>query len=221
MSAKKLMRAVRASEIELRISGADILIDGLDRLPCDLQEGLERLRKSGFLWSWCGADDADQEAIDFADKLGVGPVLIESEGQAQDAIRALSLSNGCLGLDVETALKAEYAKPRPPVAINVTGVLSQEQPTAKKPKKSDPKPWADPNLATIKTLQLYNGGAECFVFRGTALEAVLKSPLLRERRLVAHGAQFETSFLRQAGITTASPIEDTMQAFGLICGTRD
>jgi len=50
---------------------------------------------------------------------------------------------------------------------------------------------------------------------------VLRSPLLRERQLVAHNAQFETSFLRQVGITTASPIEDTMQAFGLICGTRD
>jgi DNA polymerase-1 len=221
MNIKKLMRAVRGAEVELRISGADILISGIDKLPSETQAELERLRKSGFLWSWCGADDDDQEAIDFASKLGVHAVLVEDEEQAQAAIRELRCSDGCLGLDIETALKPEFAKPRPPVAINVTGTLSAEQPTAKKPKKSDPKPWADPNLTDIKALQLYDGGKQCFVFRGAALDTVLRSSLLRERLLVAHNAQFETSFLRQAGITTARPIEDTMQAFGLLCGTRD
>jgi len=221
MSLKELMRAVRAAEVELRISGADVLISGLDKLPPEMQAELERLRRSGFLWSWCGADDDDEEAIDFADRLLVDVVLVEGEEQAQAAIRELSCSDGCLGLDIETALKPGYAKPRPPVAINVTGTLSAEQPTTKKHKKSDPKPWADPNLADIKTLQLYDGGARCFVFRGAALDTVLQLSLLRERQLVAHNAQFETSFLRQAGITTAQPIEDTMQAFGLLCGTRD
>jgi DNA polymerase-1 len=221
MNAKKLMRAVRAAEVELRISGADVLIDGSNKLTPETQVELERLRRSGFLWSWCGADDDDQEAIDFADKLGVHAVLVEEEEQAQAAIRVLRCSDGCLGIDIETALKPQFAKPRPPVAINVTGVLSAEQPAAKKHKKSEPKPWADPNLTNIKTLQLYDGGSRCLVFRGAALAAVLQSSLLQERRLVAHAAQFETSFLRQAGITPAQPIEDTMQAFGLLYGTRD
>jgi len=90
MSLKELMRAVRAAEVELRISGADVLISGLDKLPPEMQAELERLRRSGFLWSWCGADDDDEEAIDFADRLLVDVVLVEGEEQAQAAIRELS-----------------------------------------------------------------------------------------------------------------------------------
>ena len=221
MNIKKLMRAVRAASVELRVSGDDVVADGVDRLPAEMKEELDKLRRSRFLWSWCGADDADLEAIEFAEKLGVDPVLVEDEEQARDAIRELGGSEGCLGLDIETALKLEFAAPRPPIAVNVTGALSAVQPTSKKPKKSDPKPWADPNLTDIKTLQLFGGKGRCFVFRGAALATVLQSSLLRERQLVAHNAQFETSFLRHAGVATKKPIEDTMQAFGLLFGTRN
>ena len=220
MNIKKLMRAVRAASVELRVSGDDIVADGVDRLPAEMKEELDKLRRSRFLWSWCGADDADLEAIEFAEKLGVDPVLVEDEEQARDAIRELGGSEGCLGLDIETALKLEFAAPRPPIAVNVTGALSAVQPTSKKPKKSDPKPWADPNLTDIKTLQLFGGKGRCFVFRGAALATVLQSSLLRERQLVAHSAQFETSFLRHAGVATKKPIEDTMQACSACCSAR-
>ena len=220
MNIKKLMRTVRAASVELQVSGDDIVANGGDRLPDEIKDELERLRRSRFLWSWCGADDADQEAIAFADKLGVESVLVETEKEAADAIRELEEREACIGLDIEIALKPAYASPRPPIAINVTGALSATQPTSKKPKKSDPKPWADPNLTDIKTLQLYSGGGRCFVFRGPALAMALQSSLLRERQLVAHNAQFETSFLRHAGVVRKRPIEDTMQAFGLLYGTR-
>ena len=220
MSIKKLMRAAKAASVELRISGADILVDGIERLSEKDGDALERLLPSRFLWSWCGADDADEEAIEFAEKLGVDPVLIETEEQAEVAIRELSAGDGYVGLDIETSLQPQYATPRLPIAINVNGQLSAKQPEDRLPKKSDPKFWADPNLTDIKTLQLHGGGPRCFVFRGPALDLVLRSLLLRERQLVAHNAQFETSFLHHAGVLPRQPIEDTMQAYGLLYGTR-
>jgi len=220
MSIKKLMLAVKAASVELRISGDDVIADGIDRLADDAKAEFEEFRRSGLLWSWCGAEDADEEAIAFAEKLGVEAVLLETKKQAEDAIHELERTEGHLGLDIETALRAEYASPRAPIAINKTGVLSAIQPNNKKTKKSEPKFWADPNLTDVRTLQLYAGGERCFVFWRAALATVLRSPLLRERQLVAHNAQFETSFLRQVGVVTKHPIEDTMQVFGLLYGTR-
>jgi DNA polymerase I-like protein with 3'-5' exonuclease and polymerase domains len=220
MSIKKLMRAVRAASVELRISGTEVLVEDIERLPAEAREELERLLPSQFLWSWCGADDADEEAIEFAKKLGVDPVLVETEEQAEAAIRELSDGDGYLGLDIETSLQPQYAAPRPPIAINADGQLSAIQPKDKLPKNGDPKFWADPNLTGIRTLQLYGGGSRCFVIRGHALSLVLRSTLLRERQLIAHNAQFETSFLHHLGVMPRQPIEDTMQAYGLLFGTR-
>ena len=219
MKIKQVMKAVRSASVELRISGDDIVVDGSGRLSDDVRAELEQLRSSGLLWSWCGADDADEEAIAFAEKLGIDPVLIETEQQAEEVLLELGSSDGPLGLDLETALRSEYATPRAPVAINVTGALAVNQPINKKTKKSEAKPWADPNLTAIRTLQLYSGNGRCFVFWDMALPVVLQSSLLRERQLIAHAAQFETSFLRHAGVL-AQPIEDTQQLFGLLYGTR-
>ena len=44
MSIKKLMRAAKAASVELRISGADILVDGIERLSEKDGDALERLR---------------------------------------------------------------------------------------------------------------------------------------------------------------------------------
>lgn len=37
-----------------RLSGADVVIDGLDNLPGPLQADLERHRQSGLLWVYLG-----------------------------------------------------------------------------------------------------------------------------------------------------------------------
>src|SRR6516225_1353798 len=150
MSIKKLMLAVKAASVELRISGDDVIADGIDRLADDAKAEFEEFRRSGLLWSWC---------------------------DAEDAIHELERTEGHLGLDIETALRAEYASPRAPIAINKTGVLSAIQPNNKKTKKSEPKFWADPNLTDVRTLQLYAGGERCFVFWRAALATVLRSPL--------------------------------------------
>jgi DNA polymerase I-like protein with 3'-5' exonuclease and polymerase domains len=213
------MYAVKQASVELRVSGADVLISGAERLPSDVRDALDGMRRSGLLWSWCGADDVDKVALKFIKELGITPILLETTEQAASVLAELEAGSGCFGVDIETASKPEFAAPRAPVAINKTGIFSAVQPTDKATKKSDPKFWADPNLTDIKTLQIYDGDDRCFVFRGAALSVVLQSPLLRERQLIAHNAQYETRFLRHAGVLTKT-IEDTQQAFGLLYGTR-
>ena len=218
MKIKRVMSAVRKAAVEVRISGDDVTIEGADRLSDEVRAELEKIQRSGLLWSWCGGD-ADEEAIAFAERLEIEPVLVTTAEQAAAAIRELGNSDGPVGIDIETAIEPPYATPRPPVAINVTGALAVNQPSNRQGKRSEAKPWADPNLTAIKTLQTYSGNCQCYVFWDEALPAILQSTLLREKQLIAHNAQFETKFLRHAGVLTA-PIEDTQQLFGLLYGTR-
>jgi hypothetical protein len=205
------MREATALGCEFRIRGADVLIDGLAPIP----EPIEQARRSGLLFSWLGADDADAEALSFCQKLGVEPVLVTTREQAIAAVKAMT-PTAHVGLDIETAAQPKYAKPRRPIAINADGSLGAVQPT-----HSDPA-GLDPHRAEIASLQLYAGGARCFVFRGEALRLMLSSKWLREQRLVAHNASFEVAFLRHhtRPIEGAKghPIECTMQATGLVNG---
>jgi DNA polymerase I len=205
------MRQATALGCEFRIRGADVEIDGLSPIP----EPIDRARRSGFLFSWLGADDADAEALRFCQKLGVEPVLVEKREQAIAAVRELGAA-AFVGIDIETAPRREYAKPRPPAAINTDGSLSAIQP------RHDDKAGLDPHLAEIALLQLYAGGKRCFVFRGEALRLMLGSKWLRQQQLVAHNAGFELAFLRchtkpVEGVS-GPPIECTMQAAGLVIG---
>jgi DNA polymerase I len=212
-----LLRA-SAAGVTLHISGAEILIGG------NADEDLARLLASGFLWDWCGAAAIDKEACDFADALGVEVVLVESRDQAIAAAKeiALDATDGrIIGLDVETALKPEFAKPRKPIEINADSTLSERNRFEGKAPKGEPKPWRDPRMAEIKLLQLYAGGPRCFVFAREALGLALSSRLIRDRPLVAHNAAFESAFLTAAGVRRERPIECTMQAFGLLYGTMD
>ena len=217
-----VLRRVNEAGVTLHLSGAEILLGGnVENLEDDLRENIELLRTNGYLWDWCGAKAIDEEAIAFAEALGVESVLVETHDQAILAAKELSrdaADGRVIGLDIETALKPEFAPPRKPIAINADGTLSERKRGGGK--RSEPKPWRDPHMAEVKLLPLHAGGSRCFVFRGEALALVLRSRLIRGRPLAAHSASFETSFLRAAGVDRA-PIDCTMQAFGLLRGTMD
>jgi DNA polymerase I len=218
-----VLRRANEAGVTLHVSGAEMTIGGnVGELSDDLREELDRLQTSGFLWDWCGAAVIDREAVAFANSLGVEVVLVETDAQAISAVEELSsdaADGRTIGLDTETALKPEFAPPRRPILVNADGTLSERNRFEEKPPKGEPKPWRDPHLAAIRLLQLH-AGRRCFVFRGRALELVLKSRFIHERPLVAHNAAFETSFLLAAGIER-DPLECTMQGFGLLYGTMN
>jgi len=53
MRIPEVLRRASAAGVTLRISGAEILIEG------DVDDDLGHLRDSGFLWDWSGAAAAD------------------------------------------------------------------------------------------------------------------------------------------------------------------
>jgi DNA polymerase I-like protein with 3'-5' exonuclease and polymerase domains len=220
---KRLVREVAKLGVRFRIAGADVEIDKFDQLPGFLQEALNQ--QSGLLRSYLAADDADIEALRFADELGVTPVLVETAAAARDAIRQLIrdlMQNGdTLGFDIETGPQNGMGQPRPWVSINVDGALS-----ARQPEVTD-RTALDPHQSDIQLLQLYAGGWRSFSFRGEALQLVINSHWLRRQRLVAHNAGFELSFIRHHGRLYRPPtiprhnrhrIHCTAQAAGLLIG---
>jgi hypothetical protein len=103
------MRQAAALGCEFRIHGADVEIDGLS----PILEPIERARRTGYLYSWLGADDADAEALSFCQKLGIEPVLVETREQAIAAVRELG-HPAFVGVDIETSALPQYASPGSP-----------------------------------------------------------------------------------------------------------
>ena len=205
---RKTVREARLLGAEFRIVGADVEIAG--ELPTSLREQLP----APLLFEYFGAARADNAARAFLDYLGVTAELVIDLANADAAMVELS---GCdtIGLDIETAPPEE---PPAAIRINVDGSVAARQ--------AEPSGTGlDPHRATIATLQLYGGGERCFVFRGPALTYLIHSRWLREQHLVAHNAAFEIAFLRRhstppSGIKARYMVECTMQAAGLLHGTR-
>jgi len=205
-----------------RLSGAGVVIGGLDKLPALLQEEIRRADHGGLLWKYLGGEELDNPALDFLDQLGVEALLIETKEQARQAVRSLvrdtKKHGGTVGLDIETALLPGLGE-RPWLNINKDGTLSAEQPSV------EDKNGLNPHHARIATLQIYAGGERCFVFRGEALQLVAGSHWLRRLRLAAHNAGFETTFLQHhcryrlpLGRRAKGRVDCTLQAQGLING---
>jgi DNA polymerase I-like protein with 3'-5' exonuclease and polymerase domains len=205
-----------------RLSGAEVVIGGLEGLPALLQDELQHADHSGLLWKYLGGEELDNPALDFLDQLSVEAVLIETREQARAAIRSLIRDTknhgGTVGLDIETTPLPGLGE-RPWLNINKDGTLSAEQPSA------EDKNGLNPHHARIATLQLYAGGERCFVSRGEALQLVAGSHWLRRQRLVAHNAGFETAFLQHhcnyrlpPGRRAKGRIDCTLQAQGLVNG---
>jgi DNA polymerase I-like protein with 3'-5' exonuclease and polymerase domains len=223
---KRLIREVTKLGARFRICGGDVEIDRFDELPVFLREALQR--QPGLLRSYLAADDDDEEALEFADSLGVEAILVETRAEARIAIRQLikdltqradSEGGGILGLDIETAPRNGYGD-RPWIHINADGALSSLQPEFKD------RTGLDPHRSEIALMQLYAGGWRCFLFRGEALQLVLNSRWLRRQRIVAHNAGFELNFIRhhshyrppQFPRRNGFRLDCTAQAAGLLVG---
>jgi DNA polymerase-1 len=127
---------------------------------------------------------------------------------------------GPLGLDIETAPCAAYARPRQPVLFNKDGALSSRHAA-----EDTDLTGIDPYRAEIRTVQLFAGGASAYVFHGEALQHLLQSGWLDGKHLVAHSAGFEQAFLRhyykEHPLLERRPggrVECTEQASGLLIG---
>src|SRR5215471_20753311 len=79
---RKAVREASALGVEFRIRGDEIEVAGDEHLPDRLREALD----PDLLWSYFGADEADEEAITFLEQLGVEPVLVSGVFEVVDAI---------------------------------------------------------------------------------------------------------------------------------------
>src|SRR5690348_12060516 len=86
---RNLMAEVAQLGIEFRISGAAVVIDGMEQLPDLLRRELERHRASGRLWDYLGGWVDDAPAVAFGDTLGVAVRLVETKADARVAVRQL------------------------------------------------------------------------------------------------------------------------------------
>jgi DNA polymerase-1 len=217
---KRLIREVARLGARFRIAGGDVEIDKLDKLPGHLREELQK--QNGLLLSYFAADEDDAEALDFADQLGVEPVLVESRAAAREAVRALLYdlrqNGGILALDIETAPRNGHGT-RPWLNINADGAFSALQP------EQQDRTGLDPHRSDIALMQLYAGGWRGFVFRGLALQLVLNSHWLRRQHIACHNAGFEVTFIRHwhqyrapTHRRSTGRVECTAQATGLLIG---
>jgi len=153
---QQAMQAARGSA-RFRITGADVVVEGLDLLPEEVRAIIDAARQGGRLWSHLGVEAADREALAFAEKLGVMAVLVETAAEVPDILGRLETAakSRSIGIDIETAGKGE----RPWLRINLNGAPAAIQP------KSDAS-GLDPHQARIGLVQLYAGGDRCYVLRG-------------------------------------------------------
>jgi DNA polymerase-1 len=211
-----LQRALAAArdQARFRLAGADVVIEGLEGLVGDVRYIIADAQQNGLLWGYLGGEEQDDEALDFSDQLNVEPVLIEDQTAVPAILEQLvNEANGNpIGVDIETAGHGK----RPAIKINRDGALAAVQ---DKPDTSG----LSPQTAAIATVQLYAGGPRCWVFRGDALQEILRLPWLRNQRLVAHNCIFEGSFFRKyAAASNSGPssgrLDCSMQAAGFLLG---
>jgi DNA polymerase I len=212
---KQLLGESTALGVAFRVVGAEVEVGGLEALPATLRDPIEEARCSGFLWTYLGADLPDEEATSFLAKWNVEPILITDRGKVGACVTELledlagdTNPDAAVGIDVETA-PAGWRPP--PVKLKNDGGVHAAQPASDKV-------GLDPHTAQIQTVQLYAGGERAFVFKGPALLEVLDR-LASFKRLVAHNAVFEETFLRQCTGSFWS-IECTLQAAGLLYGVH-
>jgi len=220
----RLVAEAVALGAKFHVRGAEIAVDGLQRLPVALAEALRQRRD--LLWAFIGAGRQDVLARRFFSSLGVGLKVVTDPAHVPGALAELDAdarrTGGVVSLDIETCARPEYATEPVYLTFNRDGALSATQP------KDTDGTALDPHRARVALMQLYAGGAEVFVIHGeAAIAALLSSAWLRRVSLICHHAQFELSFLQEwaehqaveeAGNARRGVVHDTLQAFGLLFG---
>ena len=126
------------------------------------------------------SDNAPAPAGRWLEQAGVSVRYVATGGDLERALSelaALSDNGGPWGLDIETAALPAFTR--------------------------DKAAGLDPWRSSIRLVQVYPGGATCYVFDAAALGLSPLAELLNTRPLVAHNAVFETKFLLHAGAAPA------------------
>jgi hypothetical protein len=107
---------------QFQISGADVVIGGLDSLPADLAQALAVRQADGVLWHYLGARALEAPALAMAKTLGVAARVVETVPETRAAVRQLMRDAQCYGghiaLDLETAPLPGHGRPQPPAKLN-------------------------------------------------------------------------------------------------------
>jgi DNA polymerase-1 len=172
--------------LKFRWSGAELQIDGLERLSdrdvalfyAHEQAAFARLREPG----------GDGAAL--LDRLEAWTEMVRTR---EDAARIIAELPPSCGLDCETTPKPEFRVPRPWIAITRKGERARHQP--------DPKDKAglDPHKACVRMIQVYSPDHEAvflFDLDHLAIEALAELGLFNNRKFVVHNAAFEFMMLR-------------------------
>ena len=181
---QQLVAEAHASGAEFRLSGADVVINGLGSLPADLQATLQAAAASGALLHYLSGDGGpERAALALLRQLGVTPLLAETAAEGRQAVRDLIRDlrrhgGRLLAIDIETV----GTGPRPLVKVNKDG-----RPALRQPRPTDRTPL-DPRLGRMAVMSLYAGGRHVVVLRGVALELVASSRWLRRQALIAFNA---------------------------------
>jgi len=122
---------------------------------------------------------ATVSAAELLNQAGVSVCYLVEPGAAEQALLELVAlpDNGPWGLDIETAPLPAF--------------------------RTDNKAGLDPWRSSIRLVQVYPGGATCFVFDIAALGLSALRELLQARAFVAHNAVFELKHLLHAGAAPA------------------
>jgi DNA polymerase I len=220
---KNLLREASALGARFRISGFRVEVDRGAALPEPLRQSLRHHAESGLLCAYLGGEEQDLPALELSDQIGAESVLVETRCGLRTAVRALLTDirqhGDMIGLDIETAPRPGQAD-RPWIRLNSDGSLAAVQPV------TQDRTGLDPHCSNIQTVQLYAGGARCYVLRGEALLMLLPSHWLRRQHLVIHNAGFELKFFMQHCADYRPPphrrvhfrYECTAQATGLLTG---
>src|SRR3954451_10780997 len=135
--------------------------------------------------------------------------------QAADELFRDAGESGVIGIDIETAVRAEHRRPIP-VAITKDGRKARRQ-----PKGGDAGLALDPYRARIRLFQAYAGGSRVYVLDLDRVGLAAVEHLLgRAPALAAFNATFELKFLSLAGLEPACRVHDVMTACWLTHGCR-
>jgi hypothetical protein len=196
-----------------RVSGAEIVVTDALAIPAEVRTALKDRRDELFTHlASVDTGEPTSSAILKAEGIVVAVATTESEATALLAEVLTEAGDRPLGLDIETAPKPEYAKPRVAVKLTRTGAVAQNQP------KDKSRVGLDPLRSEPRLVQVYGGGSRCAVFDMRSIPWSVLEPLWR-RRLVIHHAQFELGFLQARGILPGY-FECTLQAAGLMLGVH-
>jgi DNA polymerase-1 len=218
-----LVREAQALGVEFRLRGDGVVFSGLEAVPPDLAEQLQR--QHGNIYRFLDGPKRDAPAIALAKKLGVRIRLITMVAGIPAVLAELerdaSRDDGVIAIDFETAPLPKFALPAPAVRLNKGGIYAAQQPENKD------KTATDPHRASVRLVQLYGGGQFSFLFHGAdVIAALLGSAWIQQAHLVAHNSVFELGFLQafrathtcETFVGKRGRIECTEQAIGLCYG---